>query len=307
MQSATTQTPLQPYGIANVDKQPHDRQMPCKGHNLPTTPAQISCPWYPQGPEGSIMLLEIAKPLFLLPHNILNRRDLELLWKICFKSFLFVVTAQQKRWGSEPSGEGCYGGQYPTRREVSCRDIDMDWPSLGQYYIWNGSLRQVLPESRDGMTASRAWQNGLPKGRHGSPRREPYCGRIHIWDHPKGIKPYGHLAQYRGWPETLTLILGLTAPPSLTAGGAGGSPPGFAVRGTSRRRKKALASPGEGEWHSKHERGRACWEPWAHIQAGISGQRESRPARTQGTLRLPKMLGGQRPSWWKWARSGALS
>ncbi len=35
--------------------------------------------------------------------------------------------------------------------------------------------------------------------------------------------------------------------------------------------------------------------------------RESSPARTQGTLRSPKMLGGPRPFWWKWARSGALS
>ncbi len=33
--------PLQPHGIANVEKQPHDRQMPCKGRNLPIAPAQI--------------------------------------------------------------------------------------------------------------------------------------------------------------------------------------------------------------------------------------------------------------------------
>ncbi len=58
---------------------------------------------------------------------------------------------------------------------------------------------------------------------------------------------------------------------------------------------------------SPPNRGRAWWEPWACIQAGVSRQRESRPARTQGTLRLPKTLGGPRPFWWKWARSGALS
>ncbi len=39
---------------------------------------------------------------------------------------------------------------------------------------------------------------------------------------------------------------------------------------------------------SPPDRGRAWWEPWARIQAGVSRQRESRPARTQGTLRLPK-------------------
>ncbi len=58
---------------------------------------------------------------------------------------------------------------------------------------------------------------------------------------------------------------------------------------------------------SPPDRGRAWWEPWARMQAGVSRQRESRPARTQGTLRLPKTPGGPRPVWWKWARSGALS
>ncbi len=58
---------------------------------------------------------------------------------------------------------------------------------------------------------------------------------------------------------------------------------------------------------SPPDRGRAWWDPWARIQAGVSRQRESRPTRTQGTLRLPKTPGGPRPVWWKWARSGALS
>ncbi len=35
--------------------------------------------------------------------------------------------------------------------------------------------------------------------------------------------------------------------------------------------------------------------PWAHIQAGVSRQRESRPSRTQGTIHLPKTLGGPQP------------
>ncbi len=44
------------------------------------------------------------------------------------------------------------------------------------------------------------------------------------------------------------------------------------------------------------DRRRAWLEPWAHIQAGVSRKRESRPARTQGNPRLPKMLGGPQPS-----------
>ncbi len=35
-----------------------------------------------------------------------------------------------------------------SNREVTCGDSAMDWPR-GQYYIWNGSLRQVLPGSRE--------------------------------------------------------------------------------------------------------------------------------------------------------------
>ncbi len=57
---------------------------------------------------------------------------------------------------------------------------------------------------------------------------------------------------------------------------------------------------------SPPDRRRAWWGPWAYIEAGVSRQCESRPAWTQGTLRLPKTLGGPRPFWWKWTRSGAL-
>ncbi len=46
---------------------------------------------------------------------------------------------------------------------------------------------------------------------------------------------------------------------------------------------------------SPPDRRRVWLEPWARIQAGVSRQHESRPARTQDTLRLPKTLGGPRP------------
>ncbi len=58
---------------------------------------------------------------------------------------------------------------------------------------------------------------------------------------------------------------------------------------------------------SPPDRGKVWWEPWARIQAGVSRQRENSPARTQGTLCLPKTPGGPRPVWWKWAWSEALS
>ncbi len=71
----------------------------------------------------------------------------------------------------------------------------------------------------------------------------------------RGIRPHGHLAQYRGWPETRYWAWRQTAPPSLTAGGAWRIPPGFTVRGTELGEKKTLVSPGEGEWRSKRDTG----------------------------------------------------
>ncbi len=55
-------------------------------------PNAIRYPWYPQGPEGSITLLVIAKPLFLSPHTFLNWRDFDLHWKTASSlSFLCLV------------------------------------------------------------------------------------------------------------------------------------------------------------------------------------------------------------------------
>ncbi len=100
MESATTWSPSQPYGIANVDKQARVRQMPYKGRKLPIAPAQICWPWHPQRPQVSTSLLEIAKPLF-----------------------------PKGRWHVET----------------------LIWtdPGLGQYYLRNGTLGQILPRSRE--------------------------------------------------------------------------------------------------------------------------------------------------------------
>ncbi len=69
---------------------------------------------------------------------------------------------------------------------------------LGQYYIWNGTLRQVLPESREEPPPTEPDRTVCQREDRGSPRGKPYHGSIHIWDRPQGIKPYEHLAQYRG-------------------------------------------------------------------------------------------------------------
>ncbi len=312
-------------------------------------------------------------------------------------------------------------------------------------YDW--TLGQILPRSRE-----EGCQQGLTESSVKGKTRVYREGNLTVEEYTYGItrgesKPYGHLAEYRGWPETRASkhkywAWRQTAPPSLTAGGAGGLHQGSPSGELNWRRKQALVSPGEGEWRSKRDtgqffppltcypthgkklaqrrdcrisrrcsvspspqlyrclperrrapthrtrqhsvwsepsppwgtarlgigtprrwhplssgptsawrqpslsadhrnrqgaaqsfwssgcgpricamllrdtatprlglpppkavlagsppdRGRAWWEPWARIQAGVSGQRESSPAQTQGTLRSPKMLGGPWPS-----------
>ncbi len=207
----------------------------------------------------------------------------------------------------------------------------MDWPRLVAVLHTTGLWgRSYLGVGR--RAASRTWLKLCQREDTGLPWGKPYRGRIHIWDYPKGNQAI----------RTPSPVQGLT-PPSLTVGGAWRILPGFTIRGIELVEKKALVSPGEGEWRSKRDTGqlfppitcypthgkkldrhrdcrilRRCsvspspqlcrwWEHWARIQARVSRQGESRPARTQGTLRLPKTPGGPRPVWWKWARSGALS
>ncbi len=374
------------------------------------------------------------------------RRDFDLQWKmlhifpVCCYS-LAVTT------GKRAFRRRALRRPHPARREVPCGDTDMDWPRPGAVLHTTGPWgRSYLGVGR--RAASRAWQRALSKGRHGFTVRENLPWKNTRMGLPEGNqKPYGHLAEYRGWPETRASkhkywAWRQTAPPSLTAGGAGGLHQGSPSGELNWRRKQALVSPGEGEWRSKRDtgqffppltcypthgkklaqrrdcrisrrcsvspspqlyrclperrrapthrtrqhsvwsepsppwgtarlgigtprrwhplssgptsawrqpslsadhrnrqgaaqsfwssgcgpricamllrdtatprlglpppkavlagsppdRGRAWWEPWARIQAGVSGQRESSPAQTQGTLRSPKMLGGPWPS-----------
>ncbi len=95
-------------------------------------------------------------------------------------------------------------------------------------YDW--ALGQILPRCREEVLPAEPDRELCQREDTGLPWGKPYRGRIHIWDYPEGIRPYGHLAQYRGWPETR-----------------------FTVRGTELEEKKVLVSPGEGEWHSKRD------------------------------------------------------
>ncbi len=91
---------------------------------------------------------------------------------------------------------------HPARREVPCGDTDMDWPRPGAVLHTTGPWgRSYLGVGR--RAASRAWQRALSKGRQGFTVREtlPWTNTLYGITRRES-KPYGHLAEYRGWPET---------------------------------------------------------------------------------------------------------
>ncbi len=98
------------------------------------------------------------------------------------------------------------------------------------------------------------------RGDTGLPWGTPYRGRILIWDYPKGnqaIRTPSPVQGLTGDPGELTPVLGLASDCSTQSDWAGACriPPGFTIRGTELEEKKALLSPGKGEWCSKHDTG----------------------------------------------------
>ncbi len=105
-------------------------------------------------------------------------------------------------------------------------------PGLGQYYIYDWTLGQILTRCREescqqSLTESSVkWKTRVY--REGNLTMEEYtCGITQ-----RGIRPYGHLAQYRA-----------DRSPGRANTSTGPSP----SEELNWRRKKALASPDEGE------------------------------------------------------------
>ncbi len=101
----------------------------------------------------------------------------------------------------------------------------MDWPR-GQYYIWNGYLRQVLPGSRDGTTASKDWKSRTVKGK----TRVYHKGNLTMEEYTYGLvrRESHHMVKVlTGAPGMLMPVLGLGVPEVLED-----ARPGFAIWGT---------------------------------------------------------------------------
>ncbi len=118
-------------------------------------------------------------------------------------------------------------------KEVPCGDYTYGLTKGSTTYgsLWGRSL------GWDSYTAERA--GSLPGKDTGSPWGEPYRGRIHMWDQPKGNHYTRHLAQHKGLGNTRVLDLASSSPPRLTAEGEGGTSTGFAVGNWTEKQQSA--------------------------------------------------------------------
>ncbi len=135
----------------------------------------------------------------------------------------------------------------------------MDWPRLGAVLHMTGLWgRSYLGVER--RAASRTWQKLCHREDTGLPWGKPYRGRIHIWDYPKGnqaIRTPSPVQGLTGDPGKLTPVLGLASDCSTQSDCRGCLEDSTRVHrpGNWTGEKKALVSPGEGEWRSKRDTG----------------------------------------------------
>ncbi len=140
-----------------------------------------------------------------------------------------------------PSRGKRYGATSRIRR-YHVEITHMDWPRA----VLHTGVSEV-DSARPGWGSYTAeWAEGFCQGRHGLTKGgKPYRGRIHMWDHQRGITTHGHLARHRGWPWatyeywTWRLVL-------LTAEGAGGTSTGFAVGNWTEKQQGARIRSVEG-------------------------------------------------------------
>ncbi len=177
---------------ADVDKQARDRQMSCKRLQPSHCPSANSLTLVP---AGTTEYIAAGDSQAAVPFLTEIRRDFDLLVKRRLQVFPICCYSLAVTVGKRAFRRRALRRPHPARREVTCGDTDMDWPRLG---LWG---RFYLGVGR--RAASITWQRALSKRRHrftmrGNLTVEKYTYGIT----QRGIKPYRHLGQYRGWPET---------------------------------------------------------------------------------------------------------
>ncbi len=176
-----------------------------------------------------------------------------------------ILTSSERQLSERTAGKRAFQRRalrrpHPARREVTCGDTDMDWPRLGAVLHTTGLWgRSYLGVGR--RAASRTWQKLCHREDTGLPWGKPYRGRIHIWDYPKGnqaIRTPSPVQGQTGDTGELTPVLGLASDCSAQSDCRGCLEDSTRVHrpgDLNWGRKKALVSPGEGEWRSKRDTG----------------------------------------------------
>ncbi len=176
--------------------------------------------------------------------------------KDSFRSFLFVVIAcRNGREASLP--------EKGTTEAASCPkggNMWRHWYGLAQAWgstIYDWALGQILPRCREEVLPAEPDRELCQREDTGLPWGKSYRGRIHIWDYPEGnqaIRTPSPVQGLTGDPGDLTPVLGLASDCSRRGcleDSTRVHRPGNWTGGE----KKALVSPGEGEWHSKRDTG----------------------------------------------------
>ncbi len=141
----------------------------------------------------------IPEPLFLSPQksegiSTFSERLLQV-FPICCYSLAVMA-------GKRTFRRRALRRPHPARREVTCGDTDMDWPRFGAVLhmtgLWGRSYLGV---------GTRCCQQNLTESSVKEKTWVYHEGNLIVEEYTygitrRGIRPYGHLAHYRGWLES---------------------------------------------------------------------------------------------------------
>ncbi len=149
-------------------------------------------------PTGTTEYIAAGEPLFqaAVPFPTEVGRHFDLQWKIASSlSYLLLKLGSNK-------GEAGLPEKVATEA-ISCpkgRNMWRHWNGMTQAWgstTYDWPLGRILPRHTEESCQQSLTEYSV-KGKTQAYHEE----RIHIWDYPRGIRPYGHLAKYRSLPET---------------------------------------------------------------------------------------------------------
>ncbi len=152
-------------------------------------------------PTGTTEYIAAGDSLAAVPFPTEIGRDFDLQWKTA-SGLSYLLLQLPVTAGKRAFRRRALRSPHPARREVTCGYTDMDWPRLGAVLHTTGLWgRSYLGVGR------RCCQQNQTESSVKEKTRVYHEGNLTVEEYTygitqRGIRPYGHLAQYRGWPET---------------------------------------------------------------------------------------------------------